>query len=157
MHKNKIWNRFNIFLILTVIYGLMIFYLSSKSALPQPVDIELHFFYKIARLIENSKFDFLFYPFYFIYLNFDKFEHIILYAGFGFLLYLTLSNSRNTSTRKYAIILAILIGALYGVTDEIHQSFVPSRSASIMDLFADVIGVAFAQVIIFFFNKKYTK
>lgn len=84
----------------------------------------------------------------FIYINLDKFEHIALYAGFGLILYLTFSNSNNLNMQKYAILLAILVGAFYGATDELHQYFVPNRSSSIMDLFADVIGVALAQLII---------
>jgi VanZ family protein len=41
-----------------------------------------------------------------------------------------------------AIALAILFGVMYAVTDEIHQMFVPGRTADAADLVADTIGVA---------------
>lgn len=42
---------------------------------------------------------------------------------------------------------AILAG-LYGILDEIHQSFIPSRSASLIDVIKDLTGVAVAYLII---------
>jgi len=36
--------------------------------------------------------------------------------------------------------LPILIAVLYGVSDEFHQSFVPARDASVMDLVSDTVG-----------------
>ena len=37
-----------------------------------------------------------------------------------------------------------LIGVLYGLSDEIHQSFVPNRTCAISDLLADSSGVLIA-------------
>jgi VanZ family protein len=37
--------------------------------------------------------------------------------------------------------------ALYGVTDELHQSFVPGRQADVMDLVADVGGATLAAAL----------
>jgi VanZ family protein len=39
-------------------------------------------------------------------------------------------------------LLVIAGGTLYGAADEIHQSFVPGRTASLFDLFLDFIGVS---------------
>jgi VanZ family protein len=36
--------------------------------------------------------------------------------------------------------LAVLLAALYGVSDEFHQSFVPGRNPSVSDLVADTVG-----------------
>jgi VanZ family protein len=36
--------------------------------------------------------------------------------------------------------LSILSSSLYGMSDEVHQYFVPQRNADIMDFFADVMG-----------------
>lgn len=41
-------------------------------------------------------------------------------------------------------LLAAVAAGLYGVTDEIHQSFVPYRNASWIDILKDLIGVAAA-------------
>lgn len=42
------------------------------------------------------------------------------------------------ATRQPA--LSLLMTGLYGVSDEVHQSFVPGRSASVYDALADVAG-----------------
>ena len=34
-----------------------------------------------------------------------------------------------------------ILGSLYGVSDEIHQHFVPRRSSDVLDLVADFLGV----------------
>lgn len=44
--------------------------------------------------------------------------------------------------------LAALFSVLYGLTDELHQYFVPSRSCSVIDFAKDIIGVAVAWYII---------
>ncbi len=69
----------------------------------------------------------------------DKLGHFIQYAIFGALLFRAMKGTRH------AHLWAILIAAVYGVTDEFHQSFVPDRIASATDLCADVLGAAFAQ------------
>jgi VanZ family protein len=38
--------------------------------------------------------------------------------------------------------LAFFLGALYAVTDELHQEFVPGRMGSPLDVAIDVVGVA---------------
>ena len=43
----------------------------------------------------------------------------------------------------------ILVSSLYGVSDEIHQYFVPYRSATVIDLVKDVIGVLVASWVLF--------
>jgi VanZ family protein len=39
-------------------------------------------------------------------------------------------------------LLAVLLCAAYGVTDEVHQLFVPGRQAAVADLVKDVAGAA---------------
>jgi VanZ family protein len=38
---------------------------------------------------------------------------------------------------------ALLLGIVYAVTDEVHQSFVPGRLGSVWDVLLDSVGVAF--------------
>ena len=45
------------------------------------------------------------------------------------------------------ILAVIVLGTLYGVSDEIHQSFVPPRTPDILDVAADSAG-AFAGAIV---------
>ncbi len=36
--------------------------------------------------------------------------------------------------------LAVLLASLYGVSDEVHQAYVPGRSADLFDWVADTVG-----------------
>jgi hypothetical protein len=45
-------------------------------------------------------------------------------------------------------LIVVLLCALYGITDEYHQSFVPGRAPDIMDLRNDAIGAALAMLCI---------
>lgn len=71
--------------------------------------------------------------------HFDKVIHIFLYSGLGFLCVWAL---RTTTLRGRAMIfpLAASMAFIYGVSDEIHQMFVPGRTASIVDLIFDTAG-----------------
>ena len=64
----------------------------------------------------------------------DKLAHVLEYALLGFLL------CRGLQWARWYWILAWTVAVLYGITDEIHQSFVPGRDASPWDAFADVVG-----------------
>ncbi|WP_338450192.1 VanZ family protein [Niallia oryzisoli] len=61
-------------------------------------------------------------------------------------------------TRKWNIVLMI-IASLYGITDEIHQSFVPSRSSSMIDVVKDITGVLVASWIMYgaYHKKRFLK
>ena len=85
---------------------------------------------------------------FYCYYNLDKIQHMVLYFGFGVLLYLTFFNSEKYSFKKYAAIFAIVVGILYGITDEYHQSFVPGRVSSTADIFANGVGLTIAQILI---------
>lgn len=54
---------------------------------------------------------------------------------------------------KISLICAVIAGA-YGVLDEIHQSFVPYRSATLIDVVKDIVG---AVVAFFVVNRYFTK
>jgi len=47
-----------------------------------------------------------------------------------------------------------LIGVLYGLSDEIHQSFVPNRTCTLSDLLADSIGVIIALLVASLWAKR---
>jgi len=38
------------------------------------------------------------------------------------------------------LILSVLLSSLYGISDEIHQYFVPYRDADLIDVLADMLG-----------------
>jgi len=158
MYPHKITNnRFRVFLILTILYALLIFYLSSLSSTGDPRTIlgllPLESLKNSLKLVEHSNLSFLLYPFYIFYKYPDKVEHIIEYAIFGFLLYHTLKNSPERTLRNYASVFAVIIGTAFGATDELHQFFVPGRRANIWDLAADSTGVIIAQALIYTRNR----
>jgi VanZ family protein len=70
----------------------------------------------------------------------DKLHHVLAYAPLGWLLMRSMV-WRGSSTRK-ALWLAITLGALYGISDEIHQHFVPGRVMDWTDAAADACGIA---------------
>jgi VanZ family protein len=68
----------------------------------------------------------------------DKVLHAGEYAGLALLLALALLQSGLSPLRAAAI--AALGATTFGATDEWHQSFVPGRDASLLDLVADAVG-----------------
>jgi len=70
----------------------------------------------------------------------DKVYHFIAYFIYGITIQLFL-NYFNLESKKY-IILTILIGSLFGASDEFHQSFIPNRTIEFFDWVADTIGVS---------------
>jgi hypothetical protein len=71
----------------------------------------------------------------------DKILHFLEYSLFAFLLWRALARDRIGTLERGRVLIVVLIGSLYAATDEIHQSYVPGRYASIYDWFADVAGI----------------
>jgi VanZ family protein len=74
----------------------------------------------------------------------DKHEHFVAYGVLAALLVRALSNGSWSGVTTRVALAAAVIAALYGVSDEVHQYFVPGRETSIVDLIADVLGAALA-------------
>ncbi len=66
------------------------------------------------------------------------------YALLGGLMLRALAGGRRAGVTVATVVAAILCAALYGASDEWHQSFVPGRSATVDDLAADMSGAALA-------------
>jgi len=71
----------------------------------------------------------------------DKLYHSLEYFFLGYLILRALEQGWRMQGKKM-VILAILLTALYGWSDEIHQLFVPGRLYSYWDLAADTLGGA---------------
>lgn len=65
----------------------------------------------------------------------DKLVHLFLYCVLGFLA------CGFIWSRRFHISMAWPFGVFYGLTDEIHQLWVPRRTFSMEDLLADACGV----------------
>ncbi|WP_019153936.1 VanZ family protein [Robertmurraya massiliosenegalensis] len=89
-------------------------------------------------------------------LSLDRFIKESLHLVEFAILYLLLVAALLT-TGKFSLALSIVcavIASLYGLLDEIHQSFVPARSATVIDFVKDVTGVIVAT---YFVHRAYRK
>jgi len=77
----------------------------------------------------------------------DKFYHLLEYFGLGVLLARAFRAGRRAVSPMRTLIMAVTLGVLVGVADEIFQSFVPGRSSDIFDVLADATGVLLSQVV----------
>ena len=58
---------------------------------------------------------------------------------------------------KYALAMSVLLSFLYACTDEIHQIFVPGRSAQFRDILIDTLGASFGCLLIHALLTLFTK
>ncbi len=72
----------------------------------------------------------------------------VVHAGYFFLIALFAYRAGRGEgwTRARAGLVAVVIGAAFGLADELHQSLVPSRDADAWDFAADLTGAACAAV-----------
>ena len=99
---------------LVVIYAAAIFILSSSSSPPTDGDLGLSI------------------PF------FDKMGHFVIYFIFGYLIYRASDEDRKGPYFAYSV------GAIYAFSDEMHQYFVPNRSADPFDFIVDALAIFLA-------------
>ena len=78
-------------------------------------------------------------------LTLDKLLHFVEYAAFGGLLAWGLA--RAGLAVSSAAVWAAVLGSAYGLTDEVHQAFVPNRSADPRDWVADSVGTLVGAVV----------
>lgn len=80
-----------------------------------------------------------------------KLAHYSIYLLGGILIWGYI-NTFDIETKK-KIIISIMIGALYATFDELHQYFVANRSAKILDVCIDSLGVATGVALVYFKQK----
>jgi len=83
-----------------------------------------------------------------VQLALQKIGHACEYAILAILLHGALHRGHNLGSRRAAI-LAALIAAGYGVTDEFHQSFVPGRFCMVYDMAIDATGGVLAMIALY--------
>ena len=72
----------------------------------------------------------------------DKVLHGVEYGILALLCYRAFRWAAGSAVAQQAVALAIVAASVYGVTDEVHQFFVPFRESSWQDWLADTIGAA---------------
>ncbi len=70
----------------------------------------------------------------------DKILHLCEYGVLGTLAYRACRHGAGAWVARHAVIVAVAGCALYGLSDEIHQLFVPLRQGDPLDLVADSLG-----------------
>ena len=105
-------------------YLILIFYFSSQSIIP-------------ASALLAGKF----------YIR-PYLQHILIYTGLALTIHRAANYSKNNS-----IFLIIFSTTLYGLTDEIHQHFVPGRAFEFLDIGMDFLGAVLAIIIITLYKK----
>jgi len=68
----------------------------------------------------------------------DKLIHIVEYGILGILWFRTIG--AITGNLQIAAAIAFVITFIYGISDEVHQYFVPNRNSSIYDAIVDGLG-----------------
>lgn len=70
----------------------------------------------------------------------DVWWHSVEYAVLGFLIFRAARPTWSHWSVAACCLLALVAGSLYGASDELHQSFIPTRHTSFHDWVADTIG-----------------
>lgn len=97
-----------------VVYMAAIFYLSAQSSPPTPAGLP------------------------------DKVLHTIEYFGLGVLVCRAVAGGLAAPVTLARAIATMIITVAYAISDEVHQIFVPYRTADAGDLLADTAGAALA-------------
>ncbi|MEW6456562.1 MAG: VanZ family protein [Acidobacteriota bacterium] len=112
--------------LITALYASLIIYSSTKTK--APLDITRYF------------------P--------DYLLHFIEYGILGVLLFLSISRNPKESLKRNAAV-TIFISFLFGILNEIIQSFVPGREASIKDIVFNLFGsIIFLSALSYFHKNK---
>ena len=80
--------------------------------------------------------------------NMDKVANFIEYTVLGALFLRAFRTLQFKYKNRLLIVLSIIASIVYGLSDELHQYYIPYRNASFMDFAADtagsILGVLFA-------------
>ena len=72
----------------------------------------------------------------------DKVLHAVEYGILAVLCFRAFRWAAGPAVARQAVVAAIVAASVYGVTDEVHQFFVPFRESSWLDWLADTAGAA---------------
>ena len=108
-------------------YALLIFYVSHQS---RPFDLTIRVPY------------------------FDVAAHVAEYALLSFLVGRACRLSPRAGIKEEAVYIAVVVAALYGLTDELHQAVIPGRTSEWKDWVSDVTGAVLMQWAVWRRSKK---
>ena len=76
-----------------------------------------------------------------------KLAHVFIFTVLGFYLRICLESWFGKTKPNHLLLYSFLIGAVYAISDEVHQLMVPTRSGSIQDILLDCGGVLLGVLI----------
>ena len=117
--KRSFWKYQLIYWLPVYLYLILIFYFSSRSVIPASTLLAERFYIR------------------------PYLQHVLIYAGLALTISRAVNYSKNSSN-----FLVVFSTTLYGLTDEIHQHFVPGRTFEFLDIGMDFIGAVLALVLI---------
>ena len=82
-----------------------------------------------------------------------KIAHFSIYTVVGFLLMGLLSTYKLKD--KWRMIMTIVIGILYAISDEFHQSFSPGRTPKVTDVYIDTLGIILGVLLVILIRTFY--
>lgn len=74
-----------------------------------------------------------------------KTAHVTVFFILGILITISIRNTVFSELGTY--IAAYIAGTLYGISDEVHQMFIPGRGPQLRDVFLDSVGVLIGVLI----------
>jgi VanZ family protein len=77
---------------------------------------------------------------------FRKIAHVVEYAVLCLLLFRALRRTWAQWSWHRVGVSSGVLSIAYAISDEFHQSFVPGRSASVLDVLIDAVGMALALI-----------
>ena len=83
-----------------------------------------------------------------VYSLFHNSMHVVAYACIAASLWIAWSRRPVAVVCAFRSRGAWLVASLYGIVDELHQSFVPGRVCSVADWVSDALGAALAVVVL---------
>ena len=107
--------RFLLYWLPVLVWAGLIFWLSSLSVTPEPQAVRE-------------------FP------GWSQQAHFTLFLVLGALLYRAAATPQASGGSN--ILLPVVVGALYAISDEAHQAFVPGRQADVLDFAVDCAGLA---------------
>jgi VanZ family protein len=76
----------------------------------------------------------------------DKVLHVAEYGILSLVCYRAFRWAAGPVVARQAVVLAIVTASAFGLTDEVHQAFVPLRESSWQDWLADTVGATIGAI-----------
>ncbi|HKL23897.1 MAG TPA: VanZ family protein [Candidatus Nanoarchaeia archaeon] len=76
--------------------------------------------------------------------NLSYIYHFGIFFLFSLFLLITIKGEKETE--KHHVFIVLIIAIIYAFLDELHQSFIPGRNASVIDLLTDTAGIFLSVV-----------